>query len=361
MFPLDLLPSDWQKSLYFSQQDGKAALSLAHKNLNSQLQKLWAPASLPDVTPLAPELLASLKTAREELLAEDWQDAEAGVYPKSLLFEDDWLRWAQIYPQLWLDQTAVWERMAVKDAQRFAPDINVQAYPDYYRQNFHYQTNGYLGADSANLYDLQVELLFNGTAEAMRRRLLKPLKTALADKPAPRLLDVACGTGVTLKHLALTCPKASLVGLDLSPAYLDYARRRLELGGITAPPLLQGNAEELPFRENWFDGITCVYLFHELPPGARQRVLEECYRVLKPGGVLVLLDSIQQKDRPDWAPMLENFPRLFHEPYYRHYTQDDFLARLEKVGFSQIQERQHCFSKSWTALKPSYYCDDGSE
>ncbi|MBJ7899793.1 MAG: methyltransferase domain-containing protein [Cyanobacteria bacterium RI_101] len=353
MLLIDLLPPDWQKSLYFGQQDGKAALSLAHKNLNNQLRKLWAPDSMPAMASLAPELLASLKTAREELLAEDWQDAETGVYPKSLLFEDDWLRWAQTYPQLWLDQVAVWERMAAKDYRSFAPEIDVQSYPDYYRQNFHYQTDGYLGETSATLYDLQVELLFNGTAEAMRRRLLKPLKTALADKKTPRLLDVACGGGVTLKHLARTFPQASLAGLDLSPAYLDYARRRLEEGGVTAPQLFQGNAEELPFRDDWFDGITCVYLFHELPPQPRQRVLEECYRALKPGGVLVILDSIQLKDRPDWAPMLENFPRLFHEPYYRNYTEDDFLARLEKAGFSQIQERRHCFSKSWTALKPN--------
>ncbi|MFN5515149.1 MAG: class I SAM-dependent methyltransferase [Cyanobacteriota bacterium] len=353
MLPIDLLPPDWQKSLYFGQQDGKAALSLAHKNLNSQLQKLWAPASRPETMPLAPELLASLKTTREELLTEDWQDAETGVYPKSLLFEEDWLRWAQTYPQLWLDQVAVWERMAVKDYRRFAPELDIQNYPDYYRQNFHYQTDGYLGADSATLYDLQVELLFNGAAEAMRRRLLKPLKMALADKTAPRLLDIACGTGVTLKHLARTFPQASLAGLDLSPAYLAFARQRLGEAGITAPQLLQGNAEELPFRDNWFDGITCVYLFHELPAPARQRVLEECHRALKPGGALVILDSIQLKDRPDWAPMLENFPRLFHEPYYRHYTEDDFLSRLEKAGFSQIQERWHCFSKSWTGLKPN--------
>ena len=45
---------------------------------------------------------------------------------------------------------------------------------NYYLQNFHYQTDGYLSDLSANLYDLQVEILFNGAADAMRRRIITP-------------------------------------------------------------------------------------------------------------------------------------------------------------------------------------------
>jgi ubiquinone/menaquinone biosynthesis C-methylase UbiE len=92
---------------------------------------------------------------------------------------------------------------------------------------------------------------------------------------------------------------------------------------------------------------------HELPAPVRQTVLSECFRVLKPGGILMVMDSIQVKDRPEWEPMLENFPQMFHEPYYRHYIKDDITAYLTAAGFGAIEECPHCFSKSWLAVKPA--------
>ena len=52
----------------------------------------------------------------------------------------------------------------------------------------------------------------------------------------------------------------------------------------------------------------------ELPPKMRRVVLNECARVLKPGGRLVLIDSVQRGDRPDYEGMLELFPKNYHEP-----------------------------------------------
>ena len=54
--------------------------------------------------------------------------------------------------------------------------VDKKLYPDYYLQNFHHQTDGYLSDHSAGIYDIQVEILFNGSADAMRRRIIKPLK-----------------------------------------------------------------------------------------------------------------------------------------------------------------------------------------
>jgi len=52
-------------------------------------------------------------------------------------------------------------------------EIETAGYPSYYA-NFHHQTNGYFSDLSANLYDLQVEILFGGSADAMRRRIIAP-------------------------------------------------------------------------------------------------------------------------------------------------------------------------------------------
>jgi ubiquinone/menaquinone biosynthesis C-methylase UbiE len=189
----------------------------------------------------------------------------------------------------------------------------------------------------------------------MRRRTLLPLKHGLEgfDVPAHqvRVLDVACGTGRTLRQLRGMLPDASLYGVDLSPAYLRKANQLLaDLPG-TLPQLVHANAEHLPFLDEHFHGIVSVFLFHELPPEVRQRVIEEAFRVLQPGGVFVICDSIQLSDSPELAPAMRNFATMFHEPYYRHYTTDDLAERLVKAGFVSVQSEVHFMSKYWIARK----------
>jgi len=105
--------------------------------------------------------------------------------------------------------------------------------------------------------------------------------------------------------------------------------------------------------DNYFHAVTSVFLFHELPAAVRQRTIEECFRVTKPGGVFVICDSIQVSDSPDFMSMMENFPAMFHEPYYKHYTTDDLVKGLEKVGFRNVSTEVHFVSKYWIAHKPS--------
>ena len=118
------------------------------------------------------------------------------------------------------------------------------------------------------------------------------------------------------------------------------------------PQLVQANAEELPYLDNYFHGLTSVFLFHELPAAARQNVINEAYRVLQPGGVLVICDSMQASDSPDFQTMMDNFPAIFHEPYYRHYTTDNLEERLMTAGFTNLKVENHFVSKYWTANKP---------
>ena len=93
----------------------------------------------------------------------------------------------------------------------------------------------------------------------------------------------------------------------------------------------------MPFASASFQALTCVFLFHELPRDARQNVLNECFRLLEPGGTLVLADSIQIEDSPKFTPIMENFHKIFHEPYYRDYIVDNINLRLEESGFDVDQ------------------------
>lgn len=208
--------------------------------------------------------------------------------------------------------------------------------PDYYAQDFHFQTGGYLTEESAALYDVQVETLFYGTANAMRRAALGPLATFMTgrDQRTVSLLDVACGTGRLLRQIRQTYPAMRLAGLDLSRAYLDEARAHIR--PLRPADWLEANAEAIPLPDASQDIVTCVYLFHELPPEVRRIVAREIARVLKPGGLLVFVDSLQMGDKPGWDGLLEGFPVRFHEPYFRHYAIDDLDGLFTDAGLPQV-------------------------
>lgn len=348
-------PENLTKFAYNSLQQGKSILGLGHKQIANFLQDVVVTNKNQELKSLSQETQLKLIEKRNQLLEKDWQDAQEGVYPVNILFDNPWSDFFRYYPQIWLDTTQVWQKKQNRQYQSFDPQIDTGGYPPYYLQNFHYQTDGYLSDMSANLYDLQVEILFNGSADPMRRRILAPLKAELTKNSSQKelkLLDVACGTGRTLKFIRAALPKASLYGLDLSPAYLRKANQLLSEIPGELPQLVQANGEKLPYLDNYFDGITSVFLFHELPPKARQGVIEECFRVTKPGGVFMICDSIQEGDFPEFQSMIHNFSVNFHEPYFRNYTTDNLVERLENAGFANIKTETHFVSKYWLAYKP---------
>jgi ubiquinone/menaquinone biosynthesis C-methylase UbiE len=345
------------KLAYQTLQQGKSLVGVAHKEVSTRLMELFAPQGSPKTRPVTPELMRDLQRSHGALLDVDWQEAEEGLYPTSLLFDAPWLEWAARYPLVWLDMPSTWSRRSERNVQDLPQHVRSENYPDYYLQNFHHQTDGYLSDHSASLYDLQVEILFNGTADPMRRRVIRPLLEGLrafSDRPAGqlRVLDVATGTGRTLRQLRAALPEVHLVGLDLSTAYLRQANRWLSQLPSELPQLVQGNAETLPFADGSMQGVTCVFLFHELPAVARQAVLNECFRVLEPGGVLVLADSVQLADSPQFETVMDNFRRVFHEPFYRDYIGDDIDARLQQAGFQGIRAASHLMTRVWSATKP---------
>lgn len=345
------------KLAYEAMQAGKNAFGYIHRQTLANIKTSIYP-SLNKLQDLDEETTEYLQNRQDQLIEKDWQDAQQGIYPISLLFDNPWQEFFQLYPQVWLDAPQTWERASQKKYQEFDPDLNIEGYPSYYLQNFHHQTNGYLGDKSADLYDLQVELLFGGTGDPMRRRILAPLKRGLATfATIPdhqiRILDVPCGAGRTLKQLRGTFPKAALHGVDLSHSYLRRTNQLLSHDQGSLPQLLQANAESLPYIDNYFHGVSSVFLFHELPADARQNVINECFRVMQPGGTFVICDSIQYEDSPELKVMIDSFPVVMHEPYYRHYSTDNIVERLEIAGFEEIDTAVHFMSKYFMARKPA--------
>ena len=110
--------------------------------------------------------------------------------------------------------------------------------------------------------------------------------------------------------------------------------------------MIQASAEHLPIADASLDGLTCVYLFHELPPKVRPIVAAELARVLKPGGVLAFADSVQASDEPELARLLELFPAFFHEPYYESYQSTDLDALFGAAGLEREATDQAFLTKA---------------
>jgi ubiquinone/menaquinone biosynthesis C-methylase UbiE len=156
--------------------------------------------------------------------------------------------------------------------------------------------------------------------------------------PEERVLDVACGTGLFSRGLL---EKASEVyGVDLSWGMLHQAREY-----STEMKLVRASADELPFKDNSFDLITCfvaLHLFDDL-----DQVLAEMNRVLVNGGMVVgltyLLTGVWEK---------EEHRQKFLEPQGIHFfTVDELGEYLERNGFSNYKHQEHQALIFFTAEK----------
>jgi len=268
-----------------------------------------------------------------EAFRKEARDVAAGLYPVDEGAADDHpLRAVRRAADVLADARRVSARRKRGGATEAREHADSPAYPTYYRQNFHFQSGGWFTVDSARRYEAQVESLFSGAAGPMRRRALALLARAWRerDQRGLRIADVACGSGAFLRDLTTAFPRAEIGGVDLSHAYLCEARRRAGTG------VIQASAERLPFADASLDAVTCIYLFHELPPKVRPRVAAELARVLKPGGLLAFADSLQTVDEPRVGRLIEAFPAFFHEPYYASYQTTDLDALFGKAGLEAV-------------------------
>ena len=273
-----------------------------------------------------------------QLFQDEWSDIEAGRYamPQEMRRPprpDQLIRDARNYLK---EAREVSRRANRQGGGVEVRDIAEDDLPTYYKQNFHFQSDGWLSEKSARVYDTQVEVLFTGSADVMRRRglalIMDEVRRLEAEGRARtdiHLADIACGTGRLLSEIAHNGPDLRLTAADLSEPYLKEAQKAA--GQARHASFIQAAAEDLPFDNNSLDLLTTVYLFHELPPKVRREVASEFARVLKPGGLYVHVDSVQYGDT-GMDMMLESFPRAFHEPYYDSYCKEPLAELFGEVG-----------------------------
>ncbi len=134
-------------------------------------------------------------------------------------------------------------------------------------------------------YDSLNRMISLGTDQGWRKKVLK-----LVSQTNPvNILDIATGTG----DLAILLSKSnavSITGLDLSAGMLEVGKQKVKALNLDSKiTMIQGDSENLPFEDNYFDAITVgfgIRNFENLEKG-----LSEILRVLKPGGVFVILET----------------------------------------------------------------------
>ena len=98
---------------------------------------------------------------------------------------------------------------------------------------------------------------------------------------------------------------------------------------------LQGKAEATSFATEQFDLVTASLLFHETPPAVTRAILKECFRLLKPGGEVAILDGNQKSLRQ--VPWLTE---IFEEPYIKDYAGDSVDAGMGAAGFAAVRTEE---------------------
>jgi ubiquinone/menaquinone biosynthesis C-methylase UbiE len=181
----------------------------------------------------------------------------------------------------------------------------------------------------APYYDLMVNVTSLGHAGMLRRMTVD---NALI-QPGNHALDVGCGTG-EVALLAKTRGQAGRVyGIDPAPEMIAIARSKATRKKLEVD-FRVGVIEALPFPDASMDVVTSSLMMHHLPEDLQVRGLAEVYRVLKPGGRLLIADFMQ----PTGSFLNHVFMVVTHHQKVQSGLAEEIKQLLRKTGFSQITQ-----------------------
>jgi len=138
----------------------------------------------------------------------------------------------------------------------------------------------------AFFYDALVKFMSFGNDSAIRKATVRLAKIKTGDK----VLDVGCGTGdLTIEAKKIAGPRGDVHGTDASPNMIHQAGQKAARNGVKVN-FQVGLVEVIEFAENQFDVVLSSLMMHHLPDEVKRNGLAEIYRVLRPGGRLLIVD-----------------------------------------------------------------------
>lgn len=148
-----------------------------------------------------------------------------------------------------------------------------------------------------------------------------------------KVLDLCCGAGQSTQFLVQQSD--DVTGLDISPVALARAAKN-----VPQASYIEALAQEIPLPEAQFDLVHTSAALHEMTPTQREKIMREVCRVLKPGGVFILIDFHQPTNWLFW-PGLTLFMWLFETQTAWQMLATDLVAQLETSGFQTINKTLH--------------------
>jgi ubiquinone/menaquinone biosynthesis C-methylase UbiE len=162
-----------------------------------------------------------------------------------------------------------------------------------------------------------------------------------AISPQAVVLDVGCGTGEFERLVLNGHPNQQIVGVDISKKMLEIAQRKCQ--AYPNVVFLKGGVLALPFSDHSFDVIVSASTFHYFDEPAA--ALKETRRVLRPDGILVILDWC--KDYL-FCRVSDMILKLVDPAYQRCYTQAEFHHLLSSAQFTiRAASKRRCGLKWW--------------
>lgn len=283
------------------------------------------PADLDERNALIEETMMSEPAFRAEQLMGEWHATQHGLIADEA-FEE--VR-DELEPRL----LALDEGPATLELD---DDFKAPAYWDgveFHRTAKHWDGSDYTGCVHGEIIHRKVvDRLFPGGIFTQRRAV-----AAMAPRDSyRRILEMGCSTGHYTLALADIYPDAEIHGVDLSQRTLEHSRR-IANGKGYAWKLYQRPAEACGFEDNSFDLVTSYILLHEIPEDIIRRVFAEAFRVLEPGGDMLMSDVTRYADLDRMAEWrADRSARYGGEPHWRSSASLDLKAVAEECGFEDV-------------------------
>jgi SAM-dependent methyltransferase len=245
---------------------------------------------------------------------------------------------------------------------RLVLDPNVEG-PDYWSETeFHLAPGGWEGHERMGfmIHDYVYDLIFatGGVGAVRPNEKFQDARTTVAAAGRREhyddILELGIGTGRFALSLQSVYPDARITGVDLGRTELEHAQLVAARHGYEWD-LHQAACEQLPFEDDSFDMVSAFILLHEVPTPAARRIMQEAFRVCKPGGEIVIGDVAPYKEQTSLfrCVVLDWETENREEPFWRGSLLVDRPGLVEAAGFEQVEEFGASYPWITRGVKPA--------